>query len=117
MMNEFPPKYIEVVRAATGLEVPLMNVTEYLAQLFALGLHEADFPVVQPRHQPRLLERCRPGRWTDYGREICRRATAILRHDFAPPVAWRTRKVSLDVISPRLFLAILPIRQTLKARG
>jgi len=23
-----------------------------------------------------------PGRWTDYGRELCRRAEAILTHDF-----------------------------------
>ena len=37
MMNEFPPKFMEVVREASGSEVPLMTVSEYLEHLFALG--------------------------------------------------------------------------------
>ena len=38
MMNEFPPKYLEVVREARGSPTPLLNVTEYLEQLFATGI-------------------------------------------------------------------------------
>ena len=38
MMNEFPPKYFEVVREASGSDVPLMNATEYLEHLFASGV-------------------------------------------------------------------------------
>ena len=35
MMNEFPSKYQEVVRECSGSATPLMNVTEYLDQLWA----------------------------------------------------------------------------------
>ncbi|HEY2981925.1 MAG TPA: hypothetical protein VGJ22_12140, partial [Anaerolineales bacterium] len=35
MMNEFPPKYMDVVREGSCSGTPLVNVTEYLAQLFA----------------------------------------------------------------------------------
>ncbi len=170
MMNEFPPKYMEVVREASQSETPLMNVTEYLEHLFALGLTEADLPALQPIKQKQIWDRLPPGAgpeklaqvieeakradhqfhmeggswtnniswvrgydnvlgemerasslfyekvlrpgvsaddpryrnalfhlmtsqtscyrywgqglWTDYGREICRRATEILTHDF-----------------------------------
>lgn len=51
MMNEFPPKYFEVVREASGTETPLMNVTEYLEFLFDLGITENDLPPVQPLFQ------------------------------------------------------------------
>jgi hypothetical protein len=34
MMNEFPPKYVEVVRECSGTRTPMLNVTEYLEQLF-----------------------------------------------------------------------------------
>ena len=37
MMNEFPGKFMEVVRAASGSDVPLMNASEYLEHLFAAG--------------------------------------------------------------------------------
>jgi hypothetical protein len=30
MMNEFPPKYLEVVRGCSGSRTPMMNITEYL---------------------------------------------------------------------------------------
>jgi len=171
MMNEFPPKFMEVVRAASGTQTPLMNASEYLEQLFALGIKERDFPEIQPLFHDRIWARMQPGDgperlnkvieelrkedgrfhmdggswtndlswvkgydnvlgpmeevsalfnekvlvpgvpsndprylkalyylltsqtscyrywgqglWTDYGRELCRRAEAILRHDFA----------------------------------
>jgi Glycosyl hydrolase family 57 len=170
MMNEFPPKFMEVAREAGGSATPMMNVTEYLEHLSALGLGEADFPAVQPLFQKMIWDRFKPGdgpqklaqvietlgkedhrfhmeggswtsdlswvdgyenvlgpmeeasalfsekvlkagiptsdprfrnalfhlmasqtscyrywgqgQWTDYGREICRRTEAIIRHDF-----------------------------------
>ncbi len=61
MMNEFPPKYIEVVRECSGSETPLVNVTEYLEQLIARGVRDADLPLVQPVFQMRIWERFKPG--------------------------------------------------------
>lgn len=61
MMNEFPPKFMEVVGLASGGEVPLLNATEYLEHLFALGIRESDLPVVQPLFHRRIWERMSPG--------------------------------------------------------
>jgi hypothetical protein len=61
MMNEFPSKYFEVVRAATGSDVPLMNATEYLEHLFAQGIREADLPEIQPLFHGRIWARVQPG--------------------------------------------------------
>jgi Glycosyl hydrolase family 57 len=61
MMNEFPATYFEVVREATRSATPLVNVTEYLEQMFALGVHESDLPVLEPLHQKRIWDRMRPG--------------------------------------------------------
>jgi hypothetical protein len=61
MMNEFPPKFMEVVRAASGTEVPLMNASEYLEHLFALGIKESDLPEVRPLFHDRIWERMQPG--------------------------------------------------------
>jgi len=61
MMNEFPSKYFEVVRAASGSDVPLVNATEYLEHLFATGVRESDLPVVQPLFQGRIWARVQPG--------------------------------------------------------
>jgi len=61
MMNEFPPKYLDVVRECSGTETPLMNSTEYLEHLFALGVTEDDLPVLQPLHQKRIWERFETG--------------------------------------------------------
>ena len=61
MMNEFPPKYLEVVRESSGSETPLMNVTEYLEHLFATGIREEDLPVLQPLYQKRIWDRFEPG--------------------------------------------------------
>ena len=61
MMNEFPSKYIEVTREAASSDTPLVNVTEYLEHLFALGIREADLPVLKPVFQARIWERFKPG--------------------------------------------------------
>lgn len=61
MMNEFPPKFLEVSRESTGSRSPMMNVSEYLDHLYALGIKETDFPVLQPIHQKRIWERFKPG--------------------------------------------------------
>ncbi len=61
MMNEFPPKFLEVVREASGGETPLVNVTEYLEFLFDSGLEENDLPVIQPQFQKLIWDRMAPG--------------------------------------------------------
>jgi hypothetical protein len=61
MMNEFPPKYQEVVREASWADVPLMNVSEYLDHLSAAGIARGDLPVLQPLFQRRIWERMQPG--------------------------------------------------------
>ncbi len=61
MMNEFPPKFIEVVREAAHSETPLMNVTEYLEYLFNMGITEQDLPVAQPVKQKQIWDHFKPG--------------------------------------------------------
>ena len=61
MMNEFPPKFMEVMREASGSEVPPMNVTEYLEHLFATGIKETDLPALQPIQQKKIWDRIKPG--------------------------------------------------------
>jgi hypothetical protein len=61
MMNEFPQKYMEVVRESSHSETPLLNVSEYLEHLAAAGLRESDFPVLQPLHQHRIWRKIKPG--------------------------------------------------------
>jgi hypothetical protein len=61
MMNEFPSKYFEVVRLASGTATPLCNVSEYLDELSALGVQNEHLPVLQPVHQNRIWERLAPG--------------------------------------------------------
>lgn len=61
MMNEFPQKYFEVVNDSSWGQTPLMNVSEYLEQLFDMGLSENDFPVVYPVHQKQIWESMQPG--------------------------------------------------------
>ncbi len=61
MMNEFPSKYFEVVRECSSTDVPLVNVTEYLEQLFAMGISERDLPGLQPIHQKRIWDRFEAG--------------------------------------------------------
>ena len=54
MMNEFPGKFMDSVREASGSDTPLMNATEYLEFLFASGIKESDLPVIQPLFQKRI---------------------------------------------------------------
>lgn len=61
MMNEFPPKYMDVMRECSGSDVPAMNVTEYLEFLFASGVREPDLPALQPIHQKQIWDRIKPG--------------------------------------------------------
>ncbi len=61
MMNEFPGKFMEVIRECSGSDTPAMNVTEYLEHLFAMGIKETDFPVLQPLHQKPIWDRFTPG--------------------------------------------------------
>jgi hypothetical protein len=61
MMNEFPGKFFECVREASGSETPMMNGTEYLEHLFASGIREKDLPVLQPIFQKRIWDKIKPG--------------------------------------------------------
>ncbi len=61
MMNEFPSKYLEVMRECSGSNTPVMNATEYLEHLFALGIQEKDLPTLQPVCQKRIWDRFKPG--------------------------------------------------------
>jgi hypothetical protein len=61
MMNEFPPKYHEVVRESSGSPTRMLNATEYLEQLWATGVSPADLPPLQPLFQHRIWQRMTPG--------------------------------------------------------
>ena len=61
MMNEFPPKFMEVMRESSGSETPMMNATEYLEHLFNMGCKEEDFPALQPHFQRAIWQRMQPG--------------------------------------------------------
>jgi hypothetical protein len=61
MMHEFPPKYLEVVRACSGSRTPILNVTEYLEQLFASDIQPGDLPAIQPLFQHRIWQQLAPG--------------------------------------------------------
>ena len=65
MMNEFPPKYLEVMALSSGTDTPPVNVSEYLEYLRTLGVTEEDFPAVQPVMQKRLWDRFKPGAGPD----------------------------------------------------
>ena len=61
MMNEFPHKFMEVVRESSHSETPLMNGSEYLEHLFATGVKESDLPVCQPLFQHKIWSKIQPG--------------------------------------------------------
>ena len=61
MMNEFPPKFMDVMREASHSETPPVNATEYLEHLFAQGVTENDLPMVQPLFHRQIWERMKPG--------------------------------------------------------
>jgi hypothetical protein len=54
MMNEFPAKYLEVMRECSGSGTPALNTGEYLDALFASGITAADLPPIQPSGQARI---------------------------------------------------------------
>ena len=57
MMNEFPPKYMDVTRETSGSDIPGVNVSEYLEHLDAIGVGEEHLPQIQPIMQKRIWER------------------------------------------------------------
>jgi hypothetical protein len=57
MMNEFPSKYFEVMREASGSDTQPVNATEYLEYLDTLGIREQDLPTIQPIFQKRIWDR------------------------------------------------------------
>ena len=61
MMNEFPPRYLEVMRECPGSPTPAVNVTEYLEALAGLGIGREELPPLQPLLQHRVWERFEPG--------------------------------------------------------
>jgi hypothetical protein len=61
MMNEFPPKFMDVMREASGSEVPPLNVSEYLDYLESVGIVETDLPEAQPLFHHRLWQRYSAG--------------------------------------------------------
>lgn len=61
MMNEFPGKFKEVVHQASHTDTPLMNVSEYLDKLFAMGIKVSDLPPLQPVHQKKIWDKVKPG--------------------------------------------------------
>ena len=66
MMNEFPPKYEQVVASASHSDVPLMNVSEYLEMLFDKGITIDCMPQLQPLFQKMIWERIAPGDGPDH---------------------------------------------------
>jgi hypothetical protein len=73
MMNEFPPKYVEAVRECSGSRTPIVNVTENLEQLFAIGVQPSDFPATQPLFQHRIWQQMAPGDGPDRLAEVIER--------------------------------------------
>ncbi|KAF1986429.1 glycoside hydrolase family 57 protein [Aulographum hederae CBS 113979] len=61
MMNEFPSKFLAVMRESSHTPVPPMNVSEYLEHLSLLGITEDDYPTVQPIMQNRIWSAMKPG--------------------------------------------------------
>ena len=61
MMNEFPPKYLQVMSDASDSQTPPVNPTEYLEYLESIGIREEDFPAIQPVMQSRICDRCKEG--------------------------------------------------------
>jgi hypothetical protein len=61
MMNEFPPKFMDVMREASGSEVPPLNVSEYLDYLESIGIVETDLPAAQPLFHNLLWQRYNAG--------------------------------------------------------
>jgi hypothetical protein len=65
MMNDFPPKYFEVMREASHSPTPPVNITEYLEYLQAIGIGHDDFDAIQPIMQKRIWDRFQAGAGSD----------------------------------------------------
>src|SRR2546428_7888761 len=65
MMNEFPSKYLEVMRECSGSKTPAMNASEYLEHLFSLGISEQELPPLQPIHQKKIWDCFQAGAGSD----------------------------------------------------
>jgi Glycosyl hydrolase family 57 len=61
MMNEFPPKYLDVVRESSWSATPMLGGTEYLERVFASDVSVDDLPVIQPVFQHRIWEKMSAG--------------------------------------------------------
>lgn len=61
MMNEFPGKFFDVAREASHSDVPMMNGTEYLEHVFAMGIKPSDLPEVTPLFHKRIFDKMAPG--------------------------------------------------------
>ena len=70
MMNEFPPKYFDVIAESSGSSTPALNVSEYLGALAALGVAPEDLPPIQPAGQHRVWERLDPGEGPERLKEV-----------------------------------------------
>src|SRR6187402_2683139 len=65
MMNEFPSKYMELMKDSSGTRSPAVNVTEYLEYLAHLGVKDSDFEVIQPVHQKKIWDNFEAGAGSD----------------------------------------------------
>lgn len=70
MMNEFPAKFMEAMREASGSETPALNVTEYLEYLADIGVGQDQLPACQPIHQHRIWDRISSGDSSDRLAEV-----------------------------------------------
>lgn len=61
MMNEFPPKFDDVITEASQSDTPLMHVSEYLEHLEAIGIDAEQFLPLQPLHQEKIWKQFTPG--------------------------------------------------------
>jgi len=78
MMNEFPPKFVDVMRESSGSSTPPVNVTEYLEYLQSLGISDDDLPAIQPVMQHRIWERFPDAAGPD---ELARLIEALRKED------------------------------------
>lgn len=78
MMNEFPSKYLDVVREASGTETPLVNINEYLEYIFSTGLKKNDLPPLQPIFQKNIWDNFKPG---DGPEKLEKVIDALSKHD------------------------------------
>ncbi len=74
MMNEFPGMFRQAMSEASGSPTPAMNGTEYIEQVFNLGVAESDLPRIQPKWTKMLFEHFKPGGDLEKAIEECKQA-------------------------------------------